>query len=262
MRRWRTFDDRFLVEAPGLGPEQFYRIGRDGKVDRVYKKETSTIEGEIHRISFDLIGNQLMCRYTVERPRRATEDRTSLELDRLEPLIPDDSPTEKEAKEAIAVFTAGAAAVEKAKSEQIERLVKSAPEAVRDLVFRLADRAVREDDPLSKSMMSTLAAVAKLSRGGSVEAASMRKASDAVRLAGRLMSGDPGVKNAALPALSGEALEVIARLNDLGRELETAARKRDNYTGEGGSTVAAGYRNAAAVLRVAAFHLKAGVKAT
>lgn len=260
MRRWRTFDDRFLVEAPGLGPEQFYRINRDGAVDRVYKKETSTLEGEVHRISFDMIGGQLMCRHTIERPRRPTEDRSSVELHKLEPLIPDESPTEKEAREAIAVYEKGAEAVEKAKTEQIDRLVKSAPESVRDLVFRLAERAVRDDDPLSKSMMSTLAAVARLARGGSVPEASMREASESVRLAGRLMTGDPAVKDARLPELSGDALPVIARLNALARELEAAAKKRDNYSTGEGSVAAAGYRNAAAVLRVAAFQLGAGVE--
>jgi hypothetical protein len=260
MRRWRTFDDRFLVEAPGFGPAQFYRIGKNGAVERVYKKELSTIEGEIHRISFDMIGGQLMCRHTIEKPRAPTEDRSSIELDKLQPLIPDESPTEKEAKEAIAVFEAGADAVEKAKVEQISRLSGSAPESVRDLVGRLAERAVRDDDPLSKSMMAALAAVARLSRSSTVAAAPMRKATEAVGLAGRLMTGDPAVRNAALPSLSGEALAVIARLSDLAGELERAARTHDNYSTAAGSATAAGYRNAAAVLRVAAFHLDDGVE--
>jgi hypothetical protein len=260
MRRWRTFDDRFLVEAPGLGPAQYYKLGRDLAVERVFKKETSRLGDEIHKISYDMIGGQLMCRHIVEHVRRPNEDRSSVELDKLEPLIPDDSPTEKQAREAIAVFEAGAEAVEAARREQITRLTGAAPESVRDLVGRLAERAVRDDDKLSRSMMAALAAVARLSRGGSVDPKSMRAATEAIGLAGRLMTGDPAVRDARLPTLSGEALSVISRLDELAGALEKAARTGDNYSSDTGSAAAAGYRNAAAVLRVAVFHLRAGVK--
>ena len=259
MRRWRTFDDRTLVESPPFGPEQYYRLGRDGAVDRVYKKESRTLGGELHHVSFSIIGNQLMCRHTVERPRKPVEDLSSVELDKLDPLTPDESPTEKEAREAIAVHTAGAAAVEDAKKKQIDRLVESAPASLRDLVGRLAERAVRDDDSLSKSMMACLAAVAGLARGGSVEASSMRAATEAVGLAGRLMTEDPAVRSTELPSLSGEALAVIDRLAKLAGELEREAKKHDNYSTGAGAATAAAYRNAAAVLRVAAFHLNDGV---
>lgn len=260
MRRWRTLDDRTLVESPSFGPEQYYRIGRDGEVDRVYKKESSPLAGEMHHVSFVVIGNQLICRHTVDRPHQPVEDRSSVELDKLAPLTPDEAPTEKQAREAIAVHTAGAAAVEGARQEQIDRLVQGAPAGLRDLVDRLAGRAVRDDDPLSKSMMACLAAVAGLARGGSVPQASMRAATDAVALAGRLMTGDPAVASAVLPALSGEAVAVIDRLSGLAADLERAARRHDNYAGDAGAATAAGYRNAAAVLRVAAFHLGTGVE--
>ena len=245
-----------------MGPAQYYRLDRSCTVDRVYEESKSSIEGELHKISWIVLERQLMCRHQVEAPRRSTVDQSKVELEHLELLMPDERPTSTEVKEAVAVHRHGADAVEQAKLEKIERLASSAAAPMQEVVRRLAERVVRHEDERARTMMSCLGGLAKTHRAGEISSDSLRPATAAIRLAASLITFDPEARQAELPQLAdSKALSLVDSLEALRHSLLTDAAAQDNFANRpDGSHNARAYRAAASVLRVAIYHILSSAK--
>lgn len=240
MRRWKLSDGRFITESPSLGPAQYYRLGRDFAVEREYKQEKSRIDDETHSISFVVLDRKLMCRHQIDRPRKDTIDQSKVEEDDLMLLLPDEEPTAKQVKEAVAVFVEGADAVEKAKQARIDKLASSAAPSMQDVVRRLAERMVRHDDERAKAMMSCLNLLAKVHRAGETDADSLRRATEAITTGAKLLTAEPAAKQAEHPSfVESPTLELVDALEALRRDLRGRAD----------------YDDASKALRVAIYHL-------
>lgn len=239
MRRWRLVDGRFLAESPHLGSAQYYRLDREGSVDRAYKQEKTQVDDETHSISFVVIDRKLMCRHQIDRPRQATVDQSKVELDDMELMLPDEKPTVKAVKEAVAVHTEGADAVEEARAAKIEKLASSAAPSMRGVVRRLAELVVRHDDERARAMMGCLGLLAKVVRAGETDADALRAATEAITLSAKLMTFDPEAKTTEPPAfLDSPALELVDALESLRASLDGDK-----------------HEEAASVLRAAIYHL-------
>lgn len=261
MRRWRTPDGKFLIEAPLVGDVQYYRLGRDGAVERTYADERASIEDELHTIAFAVMGRQLMCRHLVEKAFAGTDDRSRVEIDKLELLTPDEQPTEREARQAIATFQSGEEAVEAQRKAKIERLAASASAALRPTVRRLAERIVRDDDDIARRMLSMFGALAALHRVGEHDANSLRSATQAVTLAAQLMTFDRAARSTVVrPLADSAALALTDDLEQLRRDLGARAQELDDGADSlSGSANAREYRKASSALKLAVYHLLTGV---
>ena len=257
MRRWRTKDDRFLVEADLPSGIQFYRLDSELQVERVYKEERNSMDGELHKVSFSLLGRQLMCRHTVDRSRNI-EDRSRVELDGLELLMPTEQPLEKVCREAIERYKHGSEKVDAAKKAQVDKLAMAAPESIRPTFRRLAKRVVFENDPISREMMSVFAKLGALRKQRDTEDVALSVA-PLVELAAQLITADPAAANAEIPALpTSKALELATTLEQL-RSKVLAAKGHGSNVVEVGSSEAA-YVRAADVLWLATIELLISAK--
>jgi len=246
MRRWRTADDRFLIEGDLPSGIQFYRLGRGYDVDRIYKEEKRMLAGELHQITFTMLGRQLMCRHIIDRGR-SIEDQSRLELDKLEPLTPAEEPTEKVCREAVARYRLGAEKVEAAKRAKVDKLAEAAPESIRPTFRQLAERVVFDNDLHCRQMISIFAGLAAIRKEKDSGAAA--EVTEMIELAAKLLVRDPSAKAAELPEIP--ETKTIALVDALDR-------LRGDLLGGGGGTTMSQER-AASVLRVAMIKLLGGL---
>jgi len=272
MRRWRLDAGRTLAEAPTLGKAQYYLLGKAGRVERLYAESATSIQaapagaerafdrlgdgvGELHRLSFVVMGRQLMRRHVVERGSSPTQDQSGVELDGLTQLTPQEHPTEAEVREALALHESGGRGLEEERQAKIDRMAESAGPGARALVRGLAERIVRHDDELAAAMLSCLRSLAEVhrSRGGSD---TLRAATEAIALAARLVALERGAVGPAPPAPGDETTRtLIDSLDDLRVRLRSAADAQDDSDSMSGSDTGRSYRRAAELLRVAVQYL-------
>lgn len=259
MRRWRLLDGRTLAEAPTFGKIQYYQLDRDGAVERTYGESTTSMQEELHRLDFMVLGRQLMCRHVVERGFNPPEDHSRVELDGLTQLIAAEAPGEADVRESIARHHARERAVEQERQSKIARMADGAGPSARELAAGLAERIVRYDDELARAMLASLRALADLQRSRGSEP--LRPATEAIALAARLISFDRSVPEVSRPAppVDDATRALIDKLDALRDQLRTTAEGQDLVSDSAtGSENGRIYRKAAELLRLAVHHLLAG----
>jgi hypothetical protein len=255
MRRWRLPDGRTLAEAPSIGKFQYYLLGRTGGVERAFAETATSVEGELHRLSFVVLGQQMMRRHTVERGGGAMQDVSGIELDNLTQLTAAEEPSPAQVRESIARHTAPERAVEEERRGKVDHLAAVVGVSMRDLVRGLAERADRHHDHLARALLTSLRSLAELhrSRRGSD---SLRAATEAIALAARLVSldRDPPGRDRARPAGDEATRALIDKLDALRDQLRSAAQAAPPDPAPG-SDPARAYLQAAELLRLAVHHL-------
>jgi hypothetical protein len=259
MRRWRLLDGRTLAEAPSFGKVQYYQLDREGKVERTYGESTTSVQEELHRMSFVVLGRQLMRRHTVERGSSTPEDVSGVELDGLTQLTAMEAPDEARTRASIAAHEAGERALEAERQARIERVSDAAGASARDVARGLAERVVRYDDGLARAMLANLRSLAEVKRARrGADAEPLRGAAEAMALAARLISFEGAVPepSRSAPPVDDAAAALIDKLDALRDQLRAAAEGQDavsdSVTGSENGRI---YRRAAELLRLAIHHL-------
>jgi hypothetical protein len=255
MRRWRLSDGRTLAEAPSIGKIQYYLLDRAGAVERAFAESATSVEGELHRLSFVVLGRQLMRRHTVERGGGSMQDVSGIELDNLTQLTAAEEPNPAQVRESIGRQQAAERAAEEERRSKMDHLAAVVGVSMRELARGLAERADRHDDHLARAMLVGLRSLAELhrTRRGSD---SLRAATEAIALAARLVSLDrepPGLSRAR-PAGDDATRALIDKLDALRDQLRSAAQS-SMMDAAPGSDAARAYLQAAELLRVAIHHL-------
>ena len=259
MRRWRLPDGRTLAEAPSFGKVQYYQLDRDGKIERLFGESSTSVQEELHRMSFVVLGRQLMRRHTVERGMRSPEDVSGVEIDGLTQLTALEAPVEAQVRASIAEHEASERAAEAERQVRIDRFSEAIGASARDVARGLADRVVRHDDELARAMLANLRSLAELKRArrGS-DAEPLRGAAEAMALAARLISFERAVPEPSrgAPPVDDATRALIEKLDGLRDQLRSAADGQDavsdSVTGSENGRI---YRKAAELLRLAVHHL-------
>ena len=252
MRRWRLSDGRTLAEAPSLGKAQYYKLDREGEVERVYSESATRVHEELHRMSFVVLSRQLMRRHVIERDSGSPEDHSGVELDGLTQLTAAEAPTPDEVREAIARHAAGGRVAVEEQQKEVDRIVEAAGAGARVVARGLAERIVRHDDDMARAMLASLRSLAELHRGGR-GSESLRAATEAIALAARTISFEQGLPDPARPppAIDDTTRALVDKLDALRDQLRAAGLGAPGQTSEAGRT----YRRAAELLRLAIHHL-------
>jgi hypothetical protein len=253
MRRWRLSDGRTLAEAPSIGKILYYLLDRAGAVERTFAESATAVEGEMHRLSFVVLGRQLMRRHTVERGGGSMQDVSGIELDNLTQLTAAEEPNPAQVRESIARHQAAERATEEERRSKMDHLAQVVGVSMRELARGLAERADRHHDNLARAMLAGLRSLAELhrTRRGSD---SLRTATEAIALAARLVAldTDPPGLGRVRPAGDEATRALIDKLDALRDQLRGAAQAA---VAEPGGDAARAYLQAAELLRVAIHHL-------
>ncbi|MCH9682752.1 MAG: hypothetical protein K0V04_15055 [Deltaproteobacteria bacterium] len=128
---------------------QFYRLDPTGAVKRIYRAQSCSIEEELHKTTYEIIGSRMVERHSLDIPFEQTKESIADELSGLSELPPGESPTFAEVKSAIATHHGSVAQVEGRRATEIAALVQVHPvasSAMRAQIPALANRIVRYQD--------------------------------------------------------------------------------------------------------------------